>query len=82
MQLLPGLPAKSFTKRAIVSSLTDARVWIVASPARKSPANLSSAMIFPVGKVSTRVPGGRESRDLITTIQSFTLAQAIRTCAP
>jgi len=45
-------------KRAIVSSLTDAWVWTVASPARKKPTNPSSPVTFPVGKQSTRVPGG------------------------
>lgn len=82
MQLLPGLPAKSVMKRAIVSALTDAWVWIVASPARKKPTNLSSPVILPVGKESTGVPGGKEGRDLIAVIHSFTSAPAVRACIP
>lgn len=82
MQLLPDFPAKSDMKRAIESSPADAWAWIAASPARKRPTNLSSLVIFPVGKESTRVPGGKEGRDLITMIHNFTLAQAIRTCTP
>lgn len=82
MQLLPGLPAKSVMKRAIVSSPTDAWGWIVASSARKKPTDLSSPVIFSAGKDPTRVPRGKEGRDLITMIHSFALAQAVRTCTP
>lgn len=59
-----------------MSSLTDAWVWTVASSTRKEPTNLSSPVIPPDGKEPTRVPGGKEGRDLITSIHSFGLAQA------
>lgn len=63
------------SKRALVSSLTDAWVWTVASSARKKPTNLSCPVIPPVGKEPTRVPGERKG-DLITLIPSSDSAQA------